>query len=356
MSLVLFVLVLASIFPAAFAASLEAYEEGYVQDDAAIPAQTLTAVSVLQNGDFEKGLEGWLIFEKFQGPAGHGNPSISRSTTHSGSSAVALNLISSVPGGFSGVAPPETIGIYQNVVVPELRGLRVEAWFMMRQMSLLMAARLRVQVNDLVIKYYVSYDTEQHIRNLDILDPVPSRPIFLYHVTPRSPEWGEWLSINRDVAADFQSEFGSQGTEIFQRDQADVTLALEFVNYGPTPDYQVMLWDDVQATAMVPAQQTTTTIETTTVQPTQTSSRPATTSVSSMTTTTETGTKLGGLYSLTDTLYIGLLAAVPIALALIAFLVIRGRRKTSQATICPRCGTPSPMSDLYCERCGTRLR
>jgi hypothetical protein len=322
------------------------------------PENVTAAVDILQNGDFENGLQGWRTSEHFVG-GGNGYPSISNYLVHSGSAALALNFLSSNFGG--GTAQPmEMTGVYQARNISELRNLRVQAWFMMLNTVSQIAARVRVQVGEFTVNYYVAYDNEQRLRQYDTAQ---SKSIF---VTQAGFGSSGWLHLERDVGQDLQSLFGSQGLQVFGQNQTTVTLGLELMGFGYIPTSQVMLWDDVQATVLVPTNTTETATTTTTTPSTVAVSNSAPVTIAISTATYSSKTSSSG--TATEAMVLGVFSPLPFyvtvaAVAMLAgglggYALLRGRQRRSATGIrCEFCGYDKDTlpTDNYCPRCGMRL-
>ena len=307
-------------------------------------------VSIVENGGFEEGLQGWQVTNIFLASSGSSYPSISTSSIHSGSAGAALNFLSSSSGG-STAQSMELTGIYQTVNVRRLTGLHVGGWFSMRQTVSSVAARMRVQVGSLGLSYYVAYDSEQRLR---YYDTAGSRSVFVYQVGPGQNGWWE---LDRDVEQDFELLFGSEGQGVFQQDQTTVTIALELMGFGFIPTYQVMLWDDIEALARVGMNSTTTTMAsvstTTTSSSIQSTMSTSTSSYSSTTSSTPTeGALLGAIPWMQASV------AVAVALTLVTCFFLAGRsmrKRTHTGITCTHCGASDLRTDsIYCPECGTK--
>ncbi|MGA2462622.1 MAG: hypothetical protein ABSF82_14485 [Candidatus Bathyarchaeia archaeon] len=350
---------LAMAFGSAYAHVPETTAPGIFQEPRTTRPENFTELGVLQNGDFENGLQGWTIANHFVG-GGNGYPSISAYLVHSGSAALALNFLSSNFGGGTG-QPLELTGVFQAVDVRELRGLHVEAWFMMLGTVSQIAARMRVQVGEFTVNYYVAYDSEQHLRQYDT---VQSKSIFVYQAGLGS---SEWLHLNRDVGEDLHSLFGPQGLQIFEQNKTTITLGLELMGFGYIPTYQIMLWDDVQAAALVPMNSTETTTTTTTTASSTTAvstSAPVTVAISTATYSSKTSS----IGTPTEAMVLGLFPPIPFYVAVAVVLVLAGgfamaallrgkQRRTGTGIRCGSCGYDKDIrpTDNYCPRCGMRL-
>jgi hypothetical protein len=292
----------------------------------------VTQTEILSNGNFEQGLDSWQTLSQFIGTGaggGTGSPSIA-ANAHSGSKSLQLNFEPSMPGGFQGTLS-ELIGVYQTVEIQQLRDLTVQAWFFMQQTGPV-NARLRIQIGDLTVKYYVAQAQP------DSSDNSRSRSFVLYDIEPYSPQWRTWLQINRNVAEDFKTAFGLNGEALFESNgQEQITVSLELIGFvpaNPTPSFQSMLWDDVSALAGVPSTastqtqttQTTTTLGVTTSQ----SSLPASTATetSEIPATVSTQPSSQVIPSLTYTQFYETLAAIfGVALVVVAVLLVKTRSK-----------------------------
>ncbi len=196
---------------------------------------------VLANGDFENGLRGWTTIGR------PGYSSISTGITHSGSS-LQLHMLTS-PGN---PYVTETQGVFQEVAVQNLRGLKVAAWYYMTDQANKLAARMRIRVGELSMSYYVT-GFSAYIE--------PDTP------TSRSMQvassLGQWVLVSRDVVADFGA-FGFRGTELFRKDgETRVLIAFEMLAYGSLTEHYFMYWDDAKLAAMLATTATATTTLTT---------------------------------------------------------------------------------------------
>jgi hypothetical protein len=322
-----------------------------------IQPENFTAVEIIENGDFENGLQEWRTTNHFVS-GGTGYPSISNQIAHSGSAALALNFLSSNLGG-SLAQPMEMTGVYETRNVSELRNLRVQAWFMMVTTVSQVAARVRVQVGDLTVNYYVAYDSEQRLRQYDTTH---SKSIF---VTQAGSGSSVWLHLERAVDQDLQSLFGSQGSHVFEQNQTIVIVGLELMGFGYISTPQVMLWDDVQATALVP----TNTTETSTTTMTTSSKVVALNSATAINTSTATDfSKTSSSGTVTGVSVLGVMSFLPFFVTVVVVAVLAGglgvfallrsrRRRGVNGPRCESCGYDrdiQPM-DKYCPRCGTHL-
>jgi hypothetical protein len=173
--------------------------------------------------------------------------------------------------------------------------------------------------------------------------------------------------LNRDVGEDLHSLFGPQGLQIFEQNQTTITLGLELMGFGYIPTAQVMLWDDVQAAALVPMNSTeTTTTTTTTASSTAavSSSAPVTVAISTATYSSETSS----IGTLTEAMVLGLFSPLPFYVAVAVFLVLAGglamaallwgrQSRNGTGIRCGFCGYDKDIqpTDNYCPRCGTYI-
>jgi hypothetical protein len=303
----------------------------------------LLEMQVLQNGDFENGLSNWQTI----GFPGYSSAS---KLAHSGSGSVEL-LVYTRPD----IGPSVTTiqGVSQTVAVTNLRGLNVEAWFLMK-VDGPSDTRLRITIGGFTINYYaVFYDPELATSR----DNDTSKSILLNQYAP----YGLWQSLNRDVAQDFQSKFGVAGQVPFQSSEATIQISLELITYGTLSGPQYLYWDDVGATASLLAQSSTTSItnsatSSSTVTSTTTSGA---TILSTYPTQSQTSTQLAPetYFSFEPLLPVLLVAMVIVAGLVAIFLLMRRPRRTSTPSTqtCPKCGLKSPPNSQYCYKCGTKL-
>jgi len=184
---------------------------------APLPERLQTA-SILNNGDFENGLDGWSVEKSY------GYLTITNKVAHSGSSALKLQM---PPRHFGTIDGAMVVGVSQTISVADLRSLRVRAWVMdgcyapwYVSCSLLGSGRLRVQVGGFTETY----------------------------------DFGgcsSWCQIDHNVTEDLKPRLTlAQYASILHSDRAvPVTISLELLNAG---SYFVAHLDDVQVSASVP--------------------------------------------------------------------------------------------------------
>ena len=312
-----------------------------IQIGSQVPQSNLADVQVLQNGDFENGLSNWQTI---------GFPGYSSATklAHSGSGGLEL-LVYTRPD----IAPLVTTkqGVSQTVQITNLRGLRVEAWFLMK-VNGPSDARLRITVGGLTLKYYVAFYNPELVQSQD---NATSKSILLNQYAP----YGLWLPMNQDVAQDFQARFGVVGQKPFQESEATIQIALEFIAYGTLQGPQYFYWDDVKATASIPAQ--TTSITSSSTVSSSTSKAAATSSTilsgtSQITSQATTQPATGAAFSV-ELFLPALLIALVVLIAVVFVRFIRRSRRTAgfSVRVCPKCGSKAPLVNQYCSECGTKL-
>lgn len=213
------------------------------------PQFTSTAeASVLQNGGFEEGLAGW---EEVHGQGG--SYSFSNSIVHSGSQSLVLSLRPPRPGSNPGAIVE---GVSQTVSVFQLRGLKVEASYRTVINTNAAAVRLVVQIGELTVRYYLFYGPQ--ISGATTGDTQTLKSILLPPSLCPS-----WCSIEVDSGSDFKDLFDPvMYADVFLSDTSvQVAVSLELLVYL-TNNAQYILWDDVSATAQIPAVQNATTTST----------------------------------------------------------------------------------------------
>ena len=193
-----------------------------IQVGHALPPEKVVTISILENGGFEKGLEGWEV--EMEG----GFRSVTSKVAHNSSFSLKLEMPQAPPPSgriFGAMAT----GVSQTVSVEGLRSLRVKAWVMddcylppyVTSCSLGGSGRLRVQVGTFTEKYEFA-------------------------------DCGSWCLIDQNVTEDLRSRLTlAQFDSGFHSDHAvSVTISLELLNGGR---YFVAYLDDVQVNATVRA-------------------------------------------------------------------------------------------------------
>ena len=311
--------------------------------------QPLTDLPLLQNGGFESGLAGWT---EIQGTGG----SIARSsiTVHSGSAALVISL---APRAGATASTPAIEGASQSATVTNLRGLRVQAWYLLQTNTYLVATRIRIEAGNLKLNYYAVISSQTVLSSTLKMKSILLPP---KNCTP-------WCLLEADVGADIRSYFDSAAfAAVFQGTQPiPVKIALEFLLYGGN-DRQFVYWDDVELIASIPSQTTTTTsaFSISSSSSTTSTSRPVTITSVSTQTSTLTSTPTAG-FVLTSKQNYPVLVTV-LVLILIATLLEFARMKRNTRKLshlsktdmtneiqCLRCGTNLARTDKFCHRCGT---
>ena len=186
----------------------------------ALAPERLETVSILENGGFEKGLDGWEV--EMNG----GFLTVTNSVTHNGSSALRLDMPQAPPpsGRISGAM---VASVSQTISVADLRSLRVRAWVMdgcyvpwLASCTLGGSGRLRVQVGD----FKETYDLGG---------------------------CSSWCLLDHNVTEELRPRLTlAQYASILHSDRAvSVTISLELFNAG---SYFVAFLDDIQVDASVP--------------------------------------------------------------------------------------------------------
>ena len=314
-----------------------------------------TEASVLQNGGFEEGLAGW---EEVHGQGG--SYSFSNSIVHSGSQSLVLGLHPPRPGSNPGAIVE---GVSQTVSVFQLRGLKVEAWYQTVINTNAAAVRLVVQIGELNVRYYLFYGPQ--ISSATTGDTQTLKSILLaLSLCP------SWCSTEVDLGSDFKDLFDpSRYADVFLSDSSvQVTVSLELLVYL-TNDVQSIFWDDVGATAQVPAVQNATTTSTSLTSITASStafSSLSSTDTTATSTVQEKTTRVPGTefpMNPNSLLLLGALVMVIVVLALDLTVRMRhGRiRQTKSPGVrkqvrCSKCEMSSPADANFCDACGTRFR
>ena len=312
-----------------------------IQIGGQVTQANLVDTQVLQNGDFENGLSNWQTI---------GFPGYSSTTklAHSGSGGLEL-LVYTRPDVSTLVTTKQ--GVSQTVQIRNLRALRIEAWFLPK-ITGPSDARLRVTIGDLTLNYYVIFYSPELARNPD---NATSKSILLNQYAA----YGFWNSINQDVAQDFQSSFGLAGQEPFQQSEATLQISLELITHGTLAGPQYLYWDDVIATALIPAQASTTSSANSSSTYSLISASTTTSSaiISSTSTTSQPLTQLAveTSFSIEQLILVSLIAVVIVAGVAVIILLMRRSQLSPSTRICPKCGVKSPPSNEYCYECGTRL-
>lgn len=305
--------------------------------------QALTDTSIVQNGGFESGLDGWQQIQ-----VAGGFLTLSNTLVHSGSAALGVSLPPPRPGA-NGLSPIVE-GVTQSSNVTNLRGLRVGAWYLLRTNTYLVAARVRVQVGLLTINYYAVTSPNTVLTNKTNTRSVSSPP----------QNCAPWCQLQADVGADIRSNFEpAASASVFQSTGTiPIKIALEFILYGGT-DRQIMYWDDVALTASIPSQITTT--QTTTS---------ATQTLVTVSTSTVTSTQTVGFVLTREQSYLIIVPAlILISIAILIELVRRKHARQAKNTWkpdessravqvvgirCRRCHSVLMRGDRFCDRCGAR--
>jgi hypothetical protein len=338
-----------------------------IQVGGAQPPESLTTITILQNGGFENGTANWQLM---QGSSGY--DSISTSVIHSGSRALATTLVSPPPG--SNLLAPTVVGVSQTASVSNLRGLTIDAWYVTQILTSQAAARVRVKINGLTLNYYVKFGP---LTAATSGDTDTSKSLFLSN-------WDciSWCEVSRDVGADFRTMFSAAAVgSIFGSGPATVTVALELLGYGIIPTSQFIFWDDVQFSAQVPGS-TSNSLTTFVVEPTSTTASTTTNEVmisSSQETVTQntalTNSQMGtenvttplaqnGLSAISNSsgLVVVIVAAV-LVVAAVGYVLLRKKAPApskpdvkSGKRYCWNCGTELRQNAGFCGKCGSEQR
>jgi len=292
----------------------ETYQALIVQVGATSPPETFAEVQILQNGGFENGLTNWVSIAS----SGSGSIAISDANMHSGSSALTLTLFPPLPG--TSPLAAVVLGVEQTTSVYKLRDIRIDGWYQTRIDSTLAAARLRVQVSELAINYYVAFGPNTRITNAGT-DTTQNIMISEHGCQT-------WCEISRNIGDDFRSFFSSDkiAASFNNAGSVPVTVALELLGYIGMTDNQFIQWDDVQAVVSVPRQTTTTT---STAQQTTTEITVSTSSLTPLISTLErtvTETRTVQVIT-TEQIYGGLAAIFGAGFLISSLLLIKTRKK-----------------------------
>lgn len=193
-----------------------------IQVGHAPPPERVETISILENGGFEKGLEGWEV--EVEG----GFRSVTSKIAHNSSLALKLEMPQALPSS-GRIFGAMVTGVSQTFSVEGLRSLRVRAWVMdgcyippyFLQCSLGGSGRLRVQVGDFKEKYEFA-------------------------------DCRSWCLIDQNVTEDLRPRLTlAQFDSIFHSNHAvSVTVSLELLNGGR---FFAAYLDDVQVNATVRA-------------------------------------------------------------------------------------------------------
>jgi hypothetical protein len=317
-----------------------------IQIGSQVPQDNLAKVQVLRNGDFENDLSNWQTI----GFPGYSSAS---KLAHSGSGGLEL-LVYTRPD----IGPLVTTrqGVSQTVQLTNVRGLRAEAWFLMK-ITGPSDARLRVTVGGLTLNYYIAFYNPLLAQSRD---NTTSKSILLNQYAP----YGLWSSMNQDVAQDFQSSFGLAGQKPFQEPKVTIQVSLELVTYGTLQGPQYLYWDDVKATASILPLASTTSITNSSVTTSYSSTPTATPISGTITSPTSpamsqafTQSAAQTYFSIEQLLPASLVVIVIFAGAILIILLKRTRPgKIAPSTqVCPKCGFKSTQRNPYCCECGTKL-
>jgi len=298
----------------------------------------ITKISVMQNGDFESGLSGWQKVD-----SGVGQSSVSKLVTRSGSFSLLLDLRPT-----SAVFDTEVQGAFQSTTVENLRNLELVAWALTAVCSFPegVVGRLRVQVGELTLRYEV-------------------------HGT-----CGTWRAINANVREDFQSAFGSQGSQLFEQNaEVPIIIALELVRAGANAmalaEYVALYWDDVEMIASIPVQSTTiaTAVANTSTSAEETSTQTTQTVGQQTTTFTHVLTETQYLLGSPEQFYgaLALIFAVAFGFSMALYVKSKLKRRTPPSSgermgsltkiFCRECGAKIPRyrDTKFCQECGAEL-
>lgn len=184
--------------------------------------EKVVTVSILKNGGFEKGLEGWEVEME------RGFHSVTSKIAHNSSYALKLEMPQAPPSS-GRIFGAMVTGVSQTISVEDLRSLRIRTWVMdgcyippyILSCSLGGSGRLRVQVGDFKEKYEFA-------------------------------DCSSWCLIDQNVTEDLRPRLTlAQYDSVFHSDHAVwVTVSLEVLNGGR---YFVAYLDDVQVNATVRA-------------------------------------------------------------------------------------------------------
>ena len=294
------------------------------------PSESLMTVPILQNGGFENGTTNWQLTQSTSG-----YNSITTSVVYSGSRALAITLISPPPG--NNLLAPVVVGVSQTSSVSDLRGLTIDAWYVLPQiLSTQAAARVRVTVNGRTLNYYVKFGA---LTREASADTDASKSLFLAN-------WNciSWCEVSRDVGADFRTMFSpATVSSIFGSGASTATIALELLGYGTLQTSQFIFWDDVQFNAQVVA---TNSVSTRVAEPTSTSTSTTTSEVTTsanLETGSSQATNQGfsvstrqlavGNQAQTGTIgLLGSISAVTLVAVVASVLVMKKRRRSATAS------------------------
>jgi hypothetical protein len=312
--------------------------------------QALTDQPIVQNGGFESGLAGW---DRIKGAGG----SLTRSSiiVHSGSAALLISL--GPPRAGTGALTPIIEGVSQSATVTDLRGLRVQAWYLLQTNTYLVETKLQIQAGNLKVNYYAVTSPYSVLSNTPKMKSISLPP----------KNCASWCLLEADVGADIRSYFDSTAfAKVFQDTQPiPIKITLEFLLYGGN-DKQSMYWDDVELIASIPSLTATTTTNTST---SSISNSFSTTSTSRplviVSTSTLTSTETAGFVITDKQSYLVLVPVIVLILiaALLEFLRLkrntpRRRNQLSKTEVakgiqCIRCGANLARGDKFCYRCGS---
>jgi hypothetical protein len=287
-----------------------------------------TSLSILANGGFESGLLNWGLID-----SGDGSTRVSGSFFHSGANSLMLDL-----NPTSMITKSQVQGAQQSATVQELRGLLFEAWFMTPLCSFLpgITGRVLIQVEGFAVHYDVDATC------------------------------GVWKRLNRNVTADFQAEFGSDGQRLFQLDRpVSILVALELVRSAPDAmalaEYSSIYWDDVSATASIESatamSSTATSTSTSEAIATRTSGTAGSATTSQLKTTL--ASQAGSLNWMGFIVVAGLSMSSIMAVLTVAAVISRRRaiKKPYVMIHCPSCNRLVRLypDTGYCTQCGVSL-
>ncbi len=274
--------------------------------------QLSTDLPLLQNGGFESGLAGW---SEIRGTGG----SIARSSTtvHSGSAALIIGL---APRAGASASTPTIEGVSQSATVSNLRGLRVQAWYLLQTNTYLVATRIRIEAGNLKLNYYAVISPQTVLSSTLKMKSISLPP---KNCTP-------WCLLEADVGADIRSYFDSAAfANVFQGTQPiPIKIALEFLLYGGN-DRQSMYWDDVELIASIPSLTAATTTTTSTSSISNSFSTTSTSrSLVIVTTSTLTTTETAGFVITDKQSYLVLVPIIILSLIAALLEFLRMKRNT----------------------------